>query len=263
MKKDWIARELTMEVVVGVFMITVFFGIAYFTIILSREALFSKRHELAIHFNHVMGLREGDSVAVRGMPIGKVQDLDLNSKGVTVIASLDEQVQLHEDYEISVVPSSILGGRYLEIDEGSPERPLLADGVAPEGRDPYDLVADAAELVNAIKVGVVQGGIVENLQAASKDLKTISSRLTSGKGTLGQLLSEDDTLYHDLSATVASLKTVAARIEQGQGVIGKLLTDESMADEVEKMVVEVRATIDDMREASPVVTFTSVFFGAF
>ena len=36
MRKDFIAREMTMEIAVGVFMVMVFLGLGYFTIILSR-----------------------------------------------------------------------------------------------------------------------------------------------------------------------------------------------------------------------------------
>lgn len=263
MKKDWIARELTLEVVVGVFMITVFFGIAYFTIVLSRDAWFSRKHHVEVRFNHVMGLREGDSVVVRGMPIGKVQQLKLQEDGVMVVASLDERVRLREGYRISVVTSSILGGRYLDVDEGPLENPLLAEGTIPRGRDPYDLMADAAELVAAIKDGVIEGGVVENIQSVSADLREITARINAGEGFVGKLLSSDDSVFTDLAALVASLRGIVEKVEEGHGMIGKMLSDDSLYEEIEKMVVEIRATIDDVRESSPVVTFTSIFFGAF
>ena len=52
---------------------------------------------------------------------------------------------------------------------------------------------------------------------ASDDLRTLSQRLSQGKGTMGKLLSEDETLYNDLVASVSSLKAVSERLEKGEG----------------------------------------------
>ena len=45
MRKDCVARELTMEMVVGAFMVMILLGLGYFTIILAREPLLQRyRH---------------------------------------------------------------------------------------------------------------------------------------------------------------------------------------------------------------------------
>ena len=44
MKKDWIARELTIEIIVGAFIIMVLLGMGYFTIMLSKESWFGNKH---------------------------------------------------------------------------------------------------------------------------------------------------------------------------------------------------------------------------
>ena len=87
--------------------------------------------------------------------------------------------------------------------------------------------------------------------------------LQRGEGMLGHLMKDDDQLYTDLSEAVASLKNVAATLEKGEGSLGKLISDDGVYSEIEGMMKEARAALDDMRETSPVVTFTSVFFGAF
>ncbi len=334
MKTDWRERELTMEVIVGAFMVMIFLGMGYFTIILSKETWFTQKTEMRITFNNVMGLRDGDSVVVRGMPIGKVKKLELFSacKGVCVTVVLDKPVELYEDYAITIVTTSILGGRQMEISEGSADRKVVQAEVY-RGVDPYDLMADAAQIVNAVRKGLVEGGVVDNIREASKQLSEMVARVHGGKGTLGQLFAEDthlyddvqagvtalrsiaerldrgegsigkllskddtvyrdlagavaslkavakglaegqgtlgkllasdDTVYRDLAAAIASLKVVAERIESGQGMVGKLVMDEALYDEIRGIISEVRAAVDDLREASPVTTFSSIFFGAF
>lgn len=75
-----------------------------------------------VTFRDVMGLRDGDSVVVRGMPIGKVKELKLaeseSCSGVCVTLMLDNELTMHDGYEIKIISTSILGGRQLHIDEG-------------------------------------------------------------------------------------------------------------------------------------------------
>ena len=46
-------------------------------------------------------------------------------------------------------------------------------------------------------------------------------------------------------------------------MLGKLVNDESLYNEIKAAVGELRATVDDYRETSPVVSFTSLLIGAF
>ncbi|OVE73546.1 hypothetical protein BVX94_03540 [bacterium B17] len=335
MKKDWIAREITMEMIVGAFIIMILFGLAYFTIVLSRETLFSDKHEYEVVFDQVMGLREGDDVVVRGMTVGKVDSLELGVDGVHVVTKLDHPLKIRDGYKVVIVSSSILGGVYLSIDEGPETSRELPEGAVYVGQSPNDLVADAADLVGAVKDDFLkEGGILDNFKSASvsikditdrlnkgkgtigkllsddnklyndieasmasikeitrkiekgegtigklvsaddelydnlnesvKSLKVVSTRLAQGKGTLGKLMSEDETLYKDLVTTAESLKNIASRIEKGEGTLGKLMSkDDKLYQDIEDIVGEAKATVEDYRETAPIVTFTSIFFGAF
>ena len=300
MKKDCMARELTVEVIVGAFMVMIFLGLSYFTIILSKSHIGREKKEIVIRFSDVMGLREGDSVVVRGMPVGQVKALRLEQNGVHVIASVgtDSDISIRKGHKMTIVSTSMLGGRHLEIYEGPDDADVLASDIVYQGVDPYDLMSDAAEVINEMKLSIVEGGVLENIKTISSDLSELSTRLRTGKGPLGKLLAEDSTLYDDVSATVASMRDIAERLEEGKGTLGKLLSkddtlykdmsdavaslkevaekiekgegtagkfvnDDALYKEVEAVVREVRAAVDDFRETAPVVSFGSVFFGAF
>jgi phospholipid/cholesterol/gamma-HCH transport system substrate-binding protein len=298
MKRDWMARELTVEILVGVFMVVVLFGLGFFTIVLSRDTWFGTRYEMEVVFSHTMGLRDGDSVVVRGMPVGRVKDLRLKEDGVHAFLLLDHPLHPKTDYRASVVASSVLGGKYLEIHEGSRDMPPLEAGTVLHGEPPYDLAADAAELVSAIKKGIVEEGVLANLRdtvdllheaavrvsqgkgtlgrllsendeeyedivQTTRDLRRLVERVEKGEGTLGKLLSKDDSVYRDLADAAQSLKRVAGQIERSEGLVGRLVSDDTLYREVEQTIRELRAWIDDSRETSPVVSFTSILFGAF
>jgi phospholipid/cholesterol/gamma-HCH transport system substrate-binding protein len=283
MKKDWREREMTTEVIVGAFLLMIMLGLGYFTIILSTQRVFSDKTEMRVTFGNVMGLRDGDPVVARGMPVGKVKDLELIPEcgGVCITLSLDKQIDMRADYAITIAATSILGGRQLQIKEGSLDEPAIEMTVY-DGDDPYDLMEDAAAIVNEVREGLVEGHALDNMQQAMQDLSDIVTRIASGEGVIGKLLGSDTTLYDDfaatvssargiaaglaegqgtlgmllapdatlhkdLAATVASLRSVAGRLEKGEGTIGKLLSaDETVYDDLAAMVATLRRVSDNL-----------------
>jgi phospholipid/cholesterol/gamma-HCH transport system substrate-binding protein len=105
--------------------------------------------------------------------------------------------------------------------------------------------------------------VYNDLHEITSNLKDLSDRLAKGKGTMGKLLSEDDQLYTNLVAAAISIRDISATVEKGEGTIGKLVKDDKLYEEVKMTLHELRATIDDYREAAPITTFSSIFFGAF
>ncbi len=338
MKQSSVDREMTIELIVGTFMFMVLLALAYFTIVLGRASLFEKKYPLEVEFTDVMGLRKDDNVVQRGMTVGKIKSLRLMDGRVRVLASMDSPIKLKKDYKITVITTSILGGRYMEVKAGSMDMPLLPPDVMPQGETPFDLMAEAASAVHEIRYSLNQGGILTNLeqsiaaikeisgkiirgegtigklvndegiynefqgaakdirgvvakvqeiadkinkgegplgklisddsvytniQAVASNLRDISDRLNKGEGTLGKLLSKDDQLYKDISATSASLKEITGKIQRGEGSLGKIVNDETLYNDVKSAVGEARAAVDDFRETSPVVSFTSLLIGAF
>jgi phospholipid/cholesterol/gamma-HCH transport system substrate-binding protein len=93
-------------------------------------------------------------------------------------------------------------------------------------------------------------------------IRSISGKIDSGEGTLGKLIA-DDQVYEDLRASLAGIHEIANKINSGEGTLGKLVTDDQVYVEAQKLLEDLRAAIDDMRETSPVTTFSTIFFGAF
>ena len=253
-------QELLLEMLVGAFMFAVLIGLAVFTIILSRENYLATTYPMEVIFEDVMGLRDGDNVVIRGMTVGKVKALTLADDGVHVIAALERPLQLKEDYTVRVISTSVLGGRYLQVDEGRTGA-ALPDDTLLRGETPLDMMMMAADVV--------------------ADFRDITAKIRAGEGTLGKLVT-DDTLYNDARGLVAQLKQasgdggfltkldgvadeladIAAKINRGDGTLGKLVNEDGLYEETMATLGEARKTLDDVRETSPLVTFTSILFGA-
>lgn len=255
-------RELSMEVMVGTFMFVVLLTLCVFTIVLSRENFLQKSYPFEVVFDDIMGLRDGDNVVMRGMTMGKVKNMLMKEDGVHLVAALQHPLSLKTDYKVEVIATSVLGGRYLQIFEGKHGSPPLPPGTIVRGEKPNDLIT----LVSSV----------------ADDVKDITAKIRKGEGTLGKLV-YDDSLYNDARDVVGDIRTsmrernlleniensmenlnqVSEKINSGEGTLGKLVNDDSLYVETKKMIKDVRMTVDDLRETSPIVTFSSIYFGAF
>lgn len=290
-------QQNAVEVMVGAFLFMALLALGFFTIVLSQENWFKTSYRMDILFNDVSGLVNGDKVFVRGVDVGRVKSMAIHPEGVMTRLSLSQEIKLRDNYQIRVVPSSVLGGKYVDINEGGYDNPLLAEGSVIRGKGPVDFIAELTEATQTIRGSLEKGGILANLEGTMANLREItdrlqrgegtvgrlltqddlynelrkissnigdiSERLNNGEGTLGKLLSKDDTMYRDLSDAVASLKDVAQTLSKGEGTLGRLAKDETVYNQVNELLGEARAAIDDLRETTPVLSFSSIFFGAF
>lgn len=140
-----------------------------------------------------------------------------------------------------------------------------------------------------------------HLKEAMESIDVIAKKMENGEGTIGKLM-QDDSLYYDMKSlstslrdasdtvtrvlgeneqdirqTIASLREatpkmqatmdridrLTQKIENGEGTIGKLVQDETLYTEATRMFKESRHAAEDVREQVPVITFSSVLFGAF
>ncbi len=222
-------KEVFSEVVVGVFMSAVLGLLVYFTIIISGIEVLNGKSKVpvAVRFDDVGGLKVRDSVMLRGMAVGSVNDMKLKNGGVSVTLLVQRDVIFREGYRISVCAGSLLGGNYLQIDEGKGAEVPRGSELA--GVSPNNWMRDLGEIVGKLREATEGGkvkSVVDNLDAASASIKTLVARVEEGKGTLGKLFSEDNTLYSDLSNTVANLKSVTTKIDSGQNSLGRLVNDD-------------------------------------
>lgn len=343
---DKFRREISTEILVGLFMFVVLIALGVFTIVLSRDNIFKKSYPYEFVFSEISGLREGDNVYLRGMNIGRVKQTTLEDSRVRVYVTLDHPIQLRKGYQVEVIDSSLLGGKYLKIYEGDEDADVLGNNVTVIGEKPIDVVEELSAAVKGIQemidqvnegqgtlgkllnddtiynnmvsvseqlknmsAGIERGegtigkllkdeeiyddahtlmanlreisdrlvsgegslaklistdaGLYEDLEASLGAIRDISERINNGEGTLGRLVSTDAGLYADLEASMGAIREISERINNGEGTLGKLVGDAQLYEEATLLIEDMRAAIDDLREASPITSFSSVVFGAF
>lgn len=255
-------HEITIEILVGLFMFVVLIALSIFTIVLSRENLFKQTYQYEFVFPEIGGLREGDNVYLRGMNIGRVKQTELYNNRVHVYVSLDIPVALRRGYQISVVDASMLGGKYLKISEGPDSEPLLGDQVTILGSEPLDLVADLGATIDSLQIlinDVSEGkgtlgkllkddAVYENLVVVTEDIKKIGHTIEQGEGTIGKLL-YDDAVYEDARSIMADLRSLSERLAAGEGTLGRLMaTDDAVYDDLSAALAAIRGIAESVNE---------------
>ena len=255
-------KDVFSEVVVGLFMVAVIALLGYFTIIISGvDIMFGRKRATAtVAFQDVGGLKERDNVIYRGMKVGIVDKITLGASNILVQVSVDDDVVLRKTCRVSVSALSLLGGNYLLLEEGTGD-PLPLTTTVFHGEPPVDWMRDLGAIARNLSDLTSDGNIrsiVTNFEATAANLNTIVARVERGEGTVGKLLSTNETLYADLSDTLSSAKSaatniavVAARVERGEGTIGKLLsTNDSVHADIRAALASARESLDTVKSAA-------------
>jgi len=217
-------REMSIEVTVGAFMFMVLLALGVFTIILSRENLFQPSWSVTVRFREIMGVREGDNVYLRGVIVGRVKRIQIERDGVLLQMALKRELDLRTDYRFEILPTSVLGGRYVYIYEGSPDAPPLPEGAELVGTTPVDLIDSATRVVQNLRRTLEEEGLLNDLKAAGRNIAEITRKLSEGEGTIGRLLA-DDQVYADIAAITSDLRKAAERLAAGESTLSRLLSD--------------------------------------
>ena len=226
------------EAIVGLFMIAVLGLLVYFTIVISGVDVLKGRQKVVarVAFDSVGGLKDHDSVMYRGTKVGGVENVEVTPSNLVVSIEIDQSVVIRESYSISVCSLSMLGGQFLMIEEGEGEVVSLTDGIL-RGDTPTDWMRDVARIAKNIKEITESASvktIITNIEATTASARAVMERVERGEGTVGKLLSDDDTVYGNLTNAVLDAKTMLAnaaeiseRIKAGEGTVGKLLSEDA------------------------------------
>lgn len=144
----------TKETIVGVFVIIGLLCVGYLVIKLGRmESFGSSGYTLTARFASVTGLRNGATVEIAGVSIGRVTSisLDRHTYLATVEMRIDNGVLLSDDVMASIKTSGVIGDKYVAITPGGSDV-MLADGGVIFDTEP---ILDLGALISKFVFGVL------------------------------------------------------------------------------------------------------------
>jgi phospholipid/cholesterol/gamma-HCH transport system substrate-binding protein len=238
------------EVMVGSVVLLGIVLIIVGTIWLRGEALGRGQIEIRARFNEVGQLLEGNSVKLRGVPIGRVNRIALDSagRGVIVTMRIDEDARLPEDPVTVLSPESMFGDWQAEIAPRAaystyayaeaPDPDVLPGyslpdisrltAVADEIAQNMATLSERVELAFTEETALKVGRSVDNILDASEK---ISAVVADQQGAIEEV-------SRDLRAATQTLGRAASTVEQ-------VLTQTEQAiseDRLVKIVTDVERT---------------------
>jgi phospholipid/cholesterol/gamma-HCH transport system substrate-binding protein len=98
--------------------------------------------------------------------------------------------------------------------------------------------------------------LVEEVRRTVQDLRGQEDKAAETLGNLNNLLKSAE-------KTTGEIQQIAQRVNRGEGTIGKLATDDALFVETRRILGELRETLEDLREQTPISTFMGALFSAF
>ena len=248
-------RERWLRVRVGVFVIVALLGfVAVIYVLGARARLFEARFTIHADFTEVGGLREGATVRLAGVQIGRVTDVHLAPEpggkvrvDLTIARQFAERIR--RDSVARIETQGLLGDRIVEITVGTASAPPVTAGEVIPARDPTDIarmlgegaetmksvaaLADSlritTEAINQSKVIPEVAAAVGSARATADRAGRILDRVESGPGLAHALLYDEPRALRRVTELIDRVDAVIARVERGEGAAGVLVSQESGA----------------------------------
>ncbi|MBH0778479.1 MlaD family protein [Nocardia bovistercoris] len=112
----------------GALVLTLIIGIGYLLFGALGADPTASTMTVRVHLADSGGLLTGRGVSLRGVPIGKVDALELTDTGLVAVATIDAETRLPADTEVRVAGLSMAGEQYLDFRPQRDGGPYLTDG---------------------------------------------------------------------------------------------------------------------------------------
>ena len=119
------------------------------------------------------------------------------------VAKLFKEIKIPKDSRVFINSLGLLGEKYIEIMPGEDYTTLLAHGDSIRGVDPLSMF-DIAGYTKDIADKLSK--TAANINDTALNIKKISQDISDGKGTIGRFL-KDESVYENFDAFVADLKS--------------------------------------------------------
>ncbi|NML39907.1 MCE family protein [Chitinophaga sp. G-6-1-13] len=215
---------------------------------------FAKKFPAKTVMTDVNGLKVGDNVWFAGVKIGIIKGIDITEDGqVLVTMSIETKARkhIHLDSHTKLGTDGLIGNKIIMISAGSAASPLIGNnGYLPSDAGAGDMMA-------------ILDSASKNLVQITQNLKDVSQRILTGKGTLTALLN-DSVMAANLQYTLQDAKGAMAQVRTGSGkvmdnlssfstrlnrsgtLVNNLLSDTTSYENISESITQLKATMDTL-----------------
>jgi len=276
----------TLETRLGMFVAIVAIAAFFIMFVVGGLDRFQRGLHLFALFDTAQELKVGDRVKMAGVEIGKVEDINLTTNKVKVTMRLRADVGVKTDSIATIKFAGLMGQNFVSIEFGSPAAPPATEGTILNTTEQPDLSAIMQKLDN-VATGVenltksFSGEKIDNLLGPMIDflkqntgplsvtitnIRTMSTQIVQGKGTIGKLIF-DDALYNSALTTITNLQSTSDEIKlaigdarkiidgvnAGQGTIGLLIKDDKLYNETTASMTNLKEILEKINQGKGTV----------
>ena len=265
-------KERSIEIKVG-FLILVAMGLLGAFVLVMGQISFQPKFTVYVDFDNPGALAAGSAVRVAGVKVGKIDEIQYRGGEVNPVTHVREplvraKLLLEKRYQQAVRDNSIfyvttqgvLGEQFLQIDPGSSDRPMLADGGVARGLDPPRLdmlLAEGFELLhtgvmvlreNKKQIGEMFDGLHETLRGTGTFLKHNQDRLDRIAENIEKLSADSDDLVKAAKGRYVDnpqIGRIMDNIDQTAAVVSR---------DVEPLIKDAKETLSNVEKLTKTVS---------
>jgi phospholipid/cholesterol/gamma-HCH transport system substrate-binding protein len=235
-----------------------------------------------MNVDNTTGLVNGAPVTLGGYKIGDVENVEFiptnNNQAIKI------KLRLLKEYQNRITQSShaeissigILGDKFINITVGIAGEAVIAENSA----------IPVSPSVNLDNISQKLSPGIDNLNTILKNLSTVSDSIVSGKGSIGSLINQPETvnilhsvilkidrllssienqegtagkliaekeLYNNLNSVAGGLNEIINGLKNGEGTLGKLIVDDSLYDNINLSVSLLNNSLSQAQDSSSVI----------
>ncbi len=245
---------MTSETKVGLFSLIglILLGLSIY---LLGNFTFSRGYPLKVRFTDVSGLPKKSAVKLNGVEVGKVKDMEIEGDFVVVTLSIKDHVQIYKNSSFKIAATSLIGSKYLRIDQGSIKSGIFASGDYADGVTvpPMDeMIANTMSTINNFVSDFNGNGAMgKDLHATLTNVRQLSANLnelvTSLKPYLTSSAGEMQQMTHDIRGLIAQADSISKSLVNQEGTLGALLNDPQMKQDIQVSVTNLKEVTEDAK----------------
>jgi len=231
-------RSYTAVIVLGTAVVVTIL-LAFFTSKVGM-GLLPQKLTVTAYYPDSAGLKPGASVNLDGVTIGTVKTVTVNGAPehkkapVEVVMRLNTKYQssLHKDSLATLMSLGPLADTTIDVDsEHATGPPLQSGDVMKTPATPSAIDMKAGE------------DMVKSLKDLEGRLNTVFDQAESGKGSIGQALS-NPSLANNVSESIDTVRDVTRKLNSNNNTVGKFLNDHSVTDNLQSVARDAQGVQD-------------------
>ena len=129
-----------LEFVVGLFVLVGILCLGYLAIKLGKlELVGGDYYQLNADFSSTSGLKNGATVEIAGVEVGRVKDISLKDDRAMVVLAINEGIPVYDDAIASIKTRGIIGEKFMELSPGGAGEKLGNNGTIMDTESGIDL----------------------------------------------------------------------------------------------------------------------------